>query len=344
MTEITNKATDEFVQKVRDLLEAITGRSYSYIMVPFSRRYVWSVHLDESKDDIESIIGNKGAYDIEEDVDGVIRIRSDQFYDIDEVASEEYFLERNIGNSLLDRKNWEKYKKKIPGLIAELEVIEGIANEANAKHGTSIRLYARQKPYLEASFDMKHMSEGEKLHEIERHAKAMYEAWKLWDEWTITDRREAYIERAPVMKTYTLSRSFGGRKIKFDVVKTGRRRKTPIFQFICPKCKSQVYEGAVVFDLEDEVKCRKCGFEAELWHFPHTLKGSGLYTMGGHYTNDNMSMLSLNEVLDYFLYPWGTNFQRSRYRLVHGGGQPWIVGSLDDCLEHFTRIFGSEEL
>jgi len=339
LTEITNKATDEFVQKVRDLLVAITGRSYSYIMIPFSRRYIWSVHLDESEDDIENIIGNKGVYDVEEDVDGVIRIRSDQFYDIDEVASDEYFLERHIGNGLLDRKNWEK----LPGLIAELEVVERIANEANVKHGTSIRLYARKKPYLETSFDKMHMSEGERLHGIEKHAKAMYEAWKLWRDWTITDRRETYIEVVPIMKTHTLSRSFGGSKIIFEVVKTGRGRKTPVFQFICPKCRGQVYEGAVTFDLEDEVKCRKCGLEAELWHFPHTLKGSGLYTMGGHYTNDNMSMLTLNEVLDYFLYPWGTNFQRSKYRIVHGGGQPWIVGSLDDCLKHFARLYGSEE-
>jgi len=146
------------------------------------------------------------------------------------------------------------------------------------------------------------------------------------------------------MKTYTLTRTISGVKFKFEVVKTGRRNQTPIFQFICPKCRNLTYEGAVDFDLENEVKCKKCGFEAELLHFPHTLKGSGLYTMGGHYTNDNMSMLSINEVLDYFLYPWGTNFQRSRYRIVHGGGQPLIVGSLNDCLEHFARIFGSEKL
>ncbi|MBO3804030.1 MAG: hypothetical protein JTT11_09225 [Candidatus Brockarchaeota archaeon] len=140
-----------------------------------------------------------------------------------------------------------------------------------------------------------------------------------------------------------MSRSFGGRKIKFEVVKAAGRRKTPVFQFICPKCRGQVYEGAVTFDLEEEVKCRKRGFEAELWHFPRTLKGSGLYMMGSHYTNDSMSTLPLNEVLDYFLYPWGTNFQRSRYRIVHGGGEPWIVGSLDDCLKHFARLYGGEE-
>jgi hypothetical protein len=146
-----------------------------------------------------------------------------------------------------------------------------------------------------------------------------------------------------VMKTYTVTRTICGMKFKFAVVKTGRGKKTPVFQFICPKCRSLTYEGVVDFDLEDEAKCKKCGFEAETWHFPHTVRGSGLYTMGGHYSNDELTMLTLNEALDYFLYPWGTNFQRAKFRIVHGGGQPWIIDSLDNCLKHFARLYGSEE-
>lgn len=195
MTEIAQKASEEFVRKVKGLLETITGRSFSFIVFPFAGKYVWNTHLDESKvSTIEGIIMNKGIYEVEEGADGVIRICSGKFHDINEVASEEYNYTRNIGDDLLDKKNWGNYRKRLPSLIAELEAIESTVGKSNEKFGSNIKLWAQQKPYLETSFDARGMREDEKLRQLERHARAMYETWKLWREWSDTIGREIYMK------------------------------------------------------------------------------------------------------------------------------------------------------
>ncbi|MGQ9513828.1 MAG: hypothetical protein ACUVTL_02065 [Thermoproteota archaeon] len=47
----------------------------------------------------------------------------------------------------------------------------------NQKYGTNIKLLARQKPFFETRFSVKAMSEDERLREIEKHTKALAEAW-----------------------------------------------------------------------------------------------------------------------------------------------------------------------
>jgi len=62
----------------------------------------------------------------------------------------------------------------------------------NRKYGANIKLWAEQKPFLETCFSAKGMSEDEKLQEIERHARAMYETWGTWNEWATNVGREIY--------------------------------------------------------------------------------------------------------------------------------------------------------
>lgn len=121
-------------------------------------------------------------------------VNSWHFYDVNDVASEEYGINFRDKGILLERKKWEKYREKAPGLIAELEAAERIANEANEKYGTNIRLCLGEKPYLETSFDARDMSEDKKFYEIEKHARAMYDTWKLWNEWTTKVGREIYMK------------------------------------------------------------------------------------------------------------------------------------------------------
>jgi len=191
LTEITPEANEEFVRKVKELLEAITRKPYLVAEKQQLEKSIWAVYLDEDKIKIGE---NQGAYWVQEEKDGTIRIYSDQFYDVDDVASEEYNAHFLIEDDLLEKKNWEKYRKKVPGLIAELEAAEKTADEANKKYGTNIKLWARQKPLFETSFNAKGMSEDEKLHEIEKHARAMLESWELWREWAKDAGREIYMK------------------------------------------------------------------------------------------------------------------------------------------------------
>jgi len=142
------------------------------------------------------------------------------FYDVEDVVSNEYGLDLQIYDDLLDRSRWEKYKKKAPGLIAELEAAERIANEMNQKYGTNIKLWARQKPFLDTCFNAKGMGEDEKLREIEKHARAMYETWGAWNEWATNVGREIYAKTTKkrlewneyVSKVLSLLRDFVGAK------------------------------------------------------------------------------------------------------------------------------------
>jgi len=128
---------------------------------------------------------------VEEGEDGSIRVYSDNLLDITDLASDYDFHFRDA-DVLLDRKNWEEYRREVPRLIAELEAAEGIANELNEKYGTKIKLWSGEKPYLETSFDARGMSEGEKLKEIERHARIMLKARERVDEWVETVGVEMY--------------------------------------------------------------------------------------------------------------------------------------------------------
>jgi len=137
---------------------------------------------------------NKGAHWITKNNEGTICVCSWRFYDVNNVVSEEYGIHFRIDDDILQRENWKNYRKKVPGLIAELEAAERIANEINAKYGVNIKLWARQKPFLETCFNSKGMCEDEKLREIEKHAKAMYETWGTWNEWATNVGREIYMK------------------------------------------------------------------------------------------------------------------------------------------------------
>jgi hypothetical protein len=180
MNEIMNEAPEDFVKRVKELLEAITENTYKIMEKQYLRKPIWSVKLDEKKMRIGE---NKGACWIQEDKDGVIHVYSDNLYDVGDVAGDKYGVGSLHNDTLLDKRNWEKYREKVPGIIAELEAVERIANEMNSKYGTGIKLFAGHHPYFETSFDAKDMSDEEKLREIEKHARAMLETWKLWREW-----------------------------------------------------------------------------------------------------------------------------------------------------------------
>lgn len=191
MKKIKPESSKEFVGKVKELLEAITRKPYLLVEKENLEKSIWAIVLNEDKINIGE---NKGAYWVQEEKDSTIRLYSDRFFDVDDVASEEYNPRFLIEDDLLERKNWEKYRKKVPGLIAELEAAERIANEANEKYGTNIKLWASEKPNLSTSFNAKGMSEDEKLHEIEKHARAIREMWELWREWAKNVGREIYMK------------------------------------------------------------------------------------------------------------------------------------------------------
>jgi len=183
MNEITNEAPEDFVKRVKELLESVTGKPYAIVEKENLKKLVWAIVIDREELGLsERLSMNRGAQWIDEDKDGVIHVYSAKFYDINDVASDYGFHFRDV-DVLLDRKNWEKYRKKVPGLIAELEASERIANDANKKYGTNIMLWSGEKPHLETSFDAKGMSDEEKLREIEKHVRAMLETWKRKSEW-----------------------------------------------------------------------------------------------------------------------------------------------------------------
>ncbi len=192
MTEITHKANDGFILKVTKLLESITGKPYRISEKQDSKGVVWRVYIDREKLSLSDRLSlNKGAKGVEEGEDGTIRVYSDNLLDITDLASDYDFHFRDA-DVLLDRKNWEEYKREVPRLIAELEAAEGIANDLNKKYDTKIKLWSGEKPYLETSFDARRMSEGEKLKEIERHARIMLKARERVDEWVETVGAEMY--------------------------------------------------------------------------------------------------------------------------------------------------------
>jgi len=187
LTEVTPEAPDKFVQKVKELLESITGKPYGISEKRDLEGSIWRVHLDREKLGLsERLSVNGGAKGVEEERDGTIQVYSDDFLDITDWASEYDFYFRDA-NVLLDRKNWEKYKREMPRLIAELEAAERIANELNKKYYTNIKIGSRYGKWcFEMGFDAKGMSEDEKLQEIERHARAMLKAWERQHKWVVT--------------------------------------------------------------------------------------------------------------------------------------------------------------
>src|SRR5437867_11074050 len=98
-----------------------------------------------------------------------------------------------------------------------------------------------------------------------------------------------------------------------------------VFQFICPKCGNIHYDGVVDFDMEDYWTCEKCSWANEAWCFPHTIKGTNLWTVGGHYNNDPMTHLTEEEVMDQF-----TNVPIHHF--CHGA-EPYALGTLKEVLQ-----------
>jgi len=106
--------------------------------------------------------------------------------------------------------------------------------------------------------------------------------------------------------------------------------ETPLFRFVCPRCKHVLFEGVANFDMESEFECIRCGFEDEAWFFPHTIVGSNLWTIGGHYTNDPLTSFDLETVVEYFLWP------KLKSLPVHGGA-PHHLGTLEECCKKALR-------
>jgi len=197
LAEVTPESSGKFVHRVKDLLEAITGKPYGIVEKQRLKGRIWGVYLDEDKVKLaKGVSMNRGAQLVYEVKDDVIYVHSNFFYDVGDVASEQYGFHFRDVNALQDRKNWNSYRKEVPGLIVELEAAERAAKEANAKYGISIALKFSlgHYPYLETSFNAKGMSEGEKLQEIKRHARAMYETWGCWREWASTEGRDIYVK------------------------------------------------------------------------------------------------------------------------------------------------------
>jgi len=117
-----------------------------------------------------------------------------------------------------------------------------------------------------------------------------------------------------------------GRELTFEV------EESPVFTFLCPRCGDLVYRGVVDFDLEEPRECQGCGFWEEFWLFPHTLD-QRLFTVGGHYTNDPMTALPLEDVLKMFLW-----CEREEQIFVHGA-EPHVLGTFEECVEAM-REFG----
>ncbi len=101
------------------------------------------------------------------------------------------------------------------------------------------------------------------------------------------------------------------------------------FKFVCPKCKNTVFLGKVDFDMEDWVEC-SCGHGDEAWCFPHTIIGIPVFTMGGHYNNDPLNVLTEEEVMKQFFWLLNPDFT------VHGC-HPYAIGSLEHCIAVFNK-------
>jgi len=191
LTEVTPEATDKFVQKVKELLESITGKPYR-ISKQNLEGSIWRVYLDREKLSLsERLSVNRGAKGVEEEKDGTIQVYSDNFYHIND-WDDDYDFYFNDTDVLLDRKNWEKYRREVPRLIAELEAAERIANELNKKYDTKITLWSGEEPCLETGFDARDIGEDEKLQKIEKHARAMLKAWERRRKWVDTVGAEMY--------------------------------------------------------------------------------------------------------------------------------------------------------
>jgi len=195
LTETAPEALADFIHKVKGLLEDITGKPYAIAQKFQLEKAIWAAYFDEDRiKGKDRLSMNHGAQWVEEDQDGAIHVYSDKFYDVNDVASEEYDFDFSDENILKGRGNWEKFRGKVPGLITELEAAERATKGANEKYGTEIGLYSGEKPYYETHFDARGLGEGERLREIERHARAMLEAWENWQEWCNTVGREVYMK------------------------------------------------------------------------------------------------------------------------------------------------------
>lgn len=112
MTEVAPEAPDKFVQKVKELLESITGKPYGIEEKLELEGSFWRVYIDREKLSLsERTTVNLGAKGVQEEKDGTIRVYSDKFYHINDWTEfyDFYFKDAEV---LLERKNWEKYRRK----------------------------------------------------------------------------------------------------------------------------------------------------------------------------------------------------------------------------------------
>ena len=110
----------------------------------------------------------------------------------------------------------------------------------------------------------------------------------------------------------------------------GKTVKTPVFRFECPNDRALVYEGPVGFDMEDQFDCPECGLSEEAWMFPHTIVGTNLWTIGGHYSNDPLVELDYKDVIGFFIWP---KFPKD---MVHGAGED-ILGTFEECVNSLRK-------
>jgi len=122
-----------------------------------------------------------------------------------------------------------------------------------------------------------------------------------------------------------------GKEVEIEVT------ETPIFEFVCPRCKRRLYKGVVDWNLEEWRSCANCGWKEESWLFPHTLCGSNLWTVGGHYGNDPPVALPIETVLEFFFW-----CVRDKAILVHGC-EPHVLGTLKECIEALRKAGYLEE-
>jgi len=83
-----------------------------------------------------------------------------------------------------DIKNWKKWKRIAPALIADLERSEDIANEVAKKHGVNLKMVVdRTRAHFVVEINGRGLEDDELLHRTYKHVDAMLEAWDLYRTW-----------------------------------------------------------------------------------------------------------------------------------------------------------------
>ena len=253
-------STSNLVEKVRKLLEELTGLAYEVEgLEPESRRLRISPKTLEGKSlQMEEKGARQVGIRVEVSPEGVFAVGFPGFTKMFKHAERYYqvYMWPNEVMKSRDPNAREAARRLAPGIIKDCEVIEKAAKEAGLKHLTDPNGLEIDFDWIriESRFKAENLLEEEILKEVEKRVMAVSEAVIVFWKWYESKEREALYGQTRIKKELRHSRAFEAEwppntgspekdREKYELVEERLRFKTRVYT---PKGELELKNGKIV--------------------------------------------------------------------------------------------------